>query len=179
MTNESVLLTRLFVTSYAPLALMLALRNSDDVWPPQSAVTFWCFALLGVIGLLDAFRLPRGAQRRGHRRVELGDVKDEGGQVAAYLATYLLPFLNIDLDGWRSGAALALYFLVLFIVFLRSDLALVNPALYIAGWRVVSATTAGQRVLILAQRGEPVHAGPAHVSAFGRFYVQNSRRKPT
>lgn len=177
MSNEGVLLSRLFVTSYAPLAIMLALRNSERVWPPQQAIVFWCFAALGVIGLLDAFRLPRGAQRRGHRRVELSDIKDEGGQVAGYLATYLLPFLNIELDGWRSGAALAVYFIVLFLVFLRSDLALVNPALYIAGWRVVSATSNGRNILLLVERDELVQAGTAHVSSFGRFYVQSSRRE--
>lgn len=177
MTSEGVLLTRLFITSYAPLALMLALRNSGSVWPPHEAVAFWCFAVLGLVGLLDAFRLPRGAQRRSHRRVELSDVKDEGGQVAGYLATYLLPFLNVDVDGWRGGAALGLYFLVLMIVFLRSDLALVNPALYVAGWRVVSATSEGRRILLLVARDVPVEAGTEHVAAFGRFYVKSKRRE--
>lgn len=177
MSNEAVLLTRLFVTSYAPLAIMLAVKNSESVWPLRDSIGFWSFAALGTVGLMDAFRLPRGAQRRSHRRVQLTDIQDEGGQVAGYLATYLLPFLNVDIDGWRGGAALAVYFVVLFVVFLRSDLALVNPALYVAGWRVVSATNEGRRVLVLAERNAPVLEGRNHMVSFGRFLVQSSRRE--
>lgn len=177
MSSESVLLVRLFITSYAPLAVMLALRNSDTLWPIRQAFEFWVFATLAVVGLIDAFRLPRGARRRSHRRVHLSDVKDEGGQVAAYLASYLLPFLNIDVNGWRAAAALTVYFAVLLVVFLRSDLALVNPALYLAGWRVVSATGDTGRVLLLAKRHAAVREGSNHVVSFGRFLVQSSRRE--
>lgn len=170
------LLVRLFITSYAPLAVMLALRNSDTLWPIRDAWAFWVFAVIGLVGLVDAFRLPRGARRRGHRRVQLSDVKDEGGQVAAYLATYLLPFLNVDVEGWRGAAALSVYFAVLLVVFLRSDLALVNPALYLTGWRVLSATGDKKRVLLLAERHIPVQEGPNHVVSFGRFMIQSARR---
>jgi hypothetical protein len=53
--------------------------------------------------------------------------------VAAYIATYLLPFIGFEVTGWRGLAALAIYFVVLFVVFMRSDLALVNPTLYLTG----------------------------------------------
>lgn len=176
MSSESVLLLRLFVTSFAPLTAILAIQNSDGVWPIQDSMAFWAFAILAVVGLLDAFRLPRGARRRSHRRVNLSGIKDEGGQVAAYLATYLLPFLNVDIDGWREATAIAVYFGVLLVVFLRSDLALVNPALYLAGWRVISASSDERRVLVLVERHAMLTEGPNHVVSFGRFLVQSQRR---
>jgi hypothetical protein len=106
---------RLFVASYSPLALILAVQRSEGIWPPGDRPAFWFFAAVSLIGLIDAYRLPRGALRKAHIRVTLSEVTDEGGQVAAYIATYLLPFLGFALVGWRDGVALAIYFAVLFV----------------------------------------------------------------
>ena len=127
---------------------------------------------------MDAYRLPRGALRKGHQRAYLEDVVDEGGQVAAYLATYLLPFLGYDLIGWRESLSLGLYFGVLLVVFLRSDLALVNPALYLTGWRVASANRGGTRVLVLVPNGRDLQPGDVHVIGFGSFLVYDGKASP-
>ena len=34
-------LFRLFVSSYAPLAVILAIQRSEDVWPPGGRPAFW------------------------------------------------------------------------------------------------------------------------------------------
>jgi hypothetical protein len=171
MAAESVRLFRLFIASYAPLAVILAIQRSTKVWPPQEAIAFWTFGCVGLVGLVDAYRLPRGALRKGHIRVTLSQITDEGGQVAAYIATYLLPFVGFEVDGWREGVALLIYFLVLFVVFIRSDLALINPALYLAGWRVASARREDRRVLMLVPKDVEPTAGDLSVVAFGRFLV--------
>lgn len=175
MSNAKVRLLRLFVTSYAPLAIILAVQHSENVWPPATAPAFWMFAAVGTFGLIDAHRLPRGALRKGHQRTNLTDIVDEGGQVAAYIATYLLPFLGFQIYGWRDGTAIGIYFAILLVVFLRSDLALVNPTLYLAGWRVVSARSKGRRVLILIPNGIELAPGDAHVIGFGSFLVYDGK----
>src|SRR5690349_6867340 len=111
-------LFRLFVSSYAPLAVILAVQRSDEIWPPGNRPAFWILAFIGLVGLVDAYRLPRGALRKAHIRVNLSDLTDEGGQVAAYIATYLLPFIGVDVAGGRDVLALILYFIVLFVVFI-------------------------------------------------------------
>lgn len=164
-------LFRLFIASYAPLALILAVQRSKGIWPPWHRPAFWAFAAIGLIGLVDAYRLPRGALRKGHIRVTLSDLIDEGGQVAAYIATYLLPFIGFALVGWRDVVALAIYFAVLFVVFARSDLALVNPALYLTGWRVISAKREEHRVLMLVPKDVAVSPGDMYAVTFGNFLV--------
>lgn len=171
MAAGVVRLFRLFIASYAPLALILAVQRSNGVWPPWDRPAFWGFAAIGVIGLIDAHRLPRGALRKGHIRVTLSDLSDEGGQVAAYIATYLLPFIGFEVAAWREVAALVIYFAVLFVVFVRSDLALVNPALYLTGWRVVSAKRDQHRVLMLIPNGITVPSGDMYAVTFGNFLV--------
>jgi hypothetical protein len=171
MGAGAVRLFRLFIASYAPLALILAVQRSSGVWPPWNRPAFWVFTAIGLFGLVDAYRLPRGALRKGDVRVTLSDLVDEGGEVAAYIATYLLPFIGFEVTGWRGLAALAIYFVVLFVVFMRSDLALVNPTLYLTGWRVVSARRGQHRVLMLVPNGITVSSGDMYAVTFGRFLV--------
>lgn len=168
---ETVQLLRLYVASYAPLAIILAVQHSEELWPPSDALPFWTFAILGVVGIADAYRLPRGALRKGHMRVTLSEMTDESGQVAGYVATYLLPFVGLEFLDWRDGAALVIYFAVLFIVFMRTGLALINPALYVMGWRVVSGIRDDRRVLMLLPANAGVPSGDIYAVTFGRFLV--------
>jgi hypothetical protein len=171
MDTGSIRLLRLFVASYSPLAIILAVQRSEGIWSPSANLQFWVFASIGLLGLMDAYRLPRGALRKGHIRVTLSQLTDEGGQVAAYIASYLLPFIGLEVGGWRDVVALIIYFVVLFVVFLRSDLALINPALYLTGWRVVSGKRGDQRVLMLIPKDAAVSSGDMYAVAFGSFLV--------
>jgi hypothetical protein len=133
---------RLFFVSYFPLWVMVALRTLPahhlDRWSSR-----WLgvavFALLAGWSFLDGWRLISGAQETGPRRLYFSEVSSEGGNAAGYLATYLLPFLGIvpvDIGDWL---AYGVYLFVALLVFIRSDLALVNPTLYLFRRRVVSA----------------------------------------
>ena len=90
-------------------------------------------------GFIDAVRLIRGSGRTSPRSLVFGQISDQGGNAAGYLATYLLPFIGLVPEDWGDWAAYALYFLVALIVFIRTDLTFVNPTLYILRHRVVSA----------------------------------------
>jgi hypothetical protein len=77
------------------------------------------------------------AQRVGGVSRRISNPRDQGGAVAAYLATYLLPLLNTGGGDWRLTAAYAIYILTVYVVFVRSDsLVLVNPTLYMFGFRI-------------------------------------------
>ena len=93
--------------------------------------------ITAMTGVVDGWRLTRGARRKGATVQRFTDIRDQGATVAGYLATYLLPLIGVSVDGARDVAAYAIYFFVALVVFVRSDLALVNPTLYLLGWRVV------------------------------------------
>jgi hypothetical protein len=153
---QKIMRTRLFFISYTPLWAIFAIRSHGTV----SQVVFW---LLTGWGFLDTFRLIEAGLRRSTRHVRFDDISDRSGSVSGYLATYLLPFLGgppLDLRGWF---AYGVYFLVAWAVFVPSELGLVNPMLYILGWRLVEGTRRGRSELIICQdppgrdpEGEPV-----------------------
>ena len=89
----------------------------------------------------------------------IADPRDQGGAVAAYLASYLLPLLNPDAHGTRIAVAYAIYLLTLYIVFVRSEsLVTINPMIYLFRYRIFDVALAPQgdgaprrRVLLLSK----------------------------
>ena len=63
------------------------------------------------------------------------EVRDAGSEIAAYLATYLLPLLAAPNPETGEIVGYAIYALLIVVITLRSDLAHVNPTLYVLGWK--------------------------------------------
>lgn len=132
----TMLRARLFLSSFAPLFILLALRFDGR------GLRASCLAI-GVAGIFDTVRLVMWQPRRvGASPHAVTAVVDHGSQVAAYLATYLLPFLPITQPTGSDLAAYALFLVVVAVIYIQSDMAEINPTLYVIGWRVVSLTTA-------------------------------------
>lgn len=126
---------RLFLSSYSALFLLLALRFDDRNLRLVSLG-------LGVIGLFDAVRLVLWQPKRvGASPYTIAGVSDHGSQVAGYLVSYLLPFLPITDPTMSDIVAYALFLLVVGIIFIRSDMAQINPTLYLLGRRVLQIKT--------------------------------------
>ena len=172
-------LIRLFVVAFAPLTLIMAIQTSNDWLAGElRSYVFWFTASLTVIGFIDAWRLPRGAVKKGSIGAIFYDIQDQSGAVAAYVATYLLPFVGLQLSTVRDVLTLAVFLLVVLAIFLRSDLAAINPTLYVTGWRVVRARVESPDgtdplVVVLIPNGS--HLPPRQsvpVVRFGDFLVQ-------
>jgi hypothetical protein len=78
-------------------------------------------------------------------------VEDQGNAVSGYLATYLLPFLGTLPSGPGDVVAYIIYFVTALIIYAKSDLALINPTLYVLGWRVLKITADGRAVLLVTR----------------------------
>jgi hypothetical protein len=111
------------------------------------------------LGLLIVALLLYNARRAGAVKWTVSDPREQGAAVAGYLASYLLPLLAIQPGGWRVTAACAIYLAVLYVVYIRSDsLVLVNPTLYLFGYRIYDVETtvsthppSRRRVLLLTK----------------------------
>lgn len=147
--SDAVVRGRLFLSSYAPLFAILAARTCPGIGDPGTP--FWVFVVtlaLTVVGVADAAWLLAGSGERNARSVTPVQVSEQGAAVAGYLPTYLLPFIGVGPQSTGGWIGYGIYLLVLFVVFLGSDFALVNPTLYLLGRRVT-------RVLIEQRSGDP------------------------
>lgn len=156
----------LFFASYAPLSLIFAVRSVEKgkwrweaLWP---GFTIWL--IIAAIGFFSLFRFLRSARRLNSEEITVSDVQDLGPEVAAYVATYLLPFLAPTLSGWRDITSHAIYFLTLFVIFVQSDLQLVNPTLYLFRRRLFRA-----RVISIDENGVETEVdGNAVIATFSK-----------
>ena len=123
----------LFLSSYAPLFGLLAIRFE----PRWLWISCTVLAVLGVVSLWLLLRLDARSSPGPHT---LTSVRDAGVEAAAYLATYLLPFLTVATPTVRDILAYAGFLLVAAVINLRSAVVQVNPLLYLLGYRVSGVT---------------------------------------
>lgn len=139
----------LFLSSFSPLFLLLALRfEQQRLWLP--------LALLALLGLLLVRRLLRQRREVTPSPRTFTNLRDEGAQVAGYLASYILPLLAISNPTWRDLLAYTLFIGLYAVVYINSDLMQVNPVLYLAGFRLYAAesTNTGETCYLLVRRDQ-------------------------
>jgi len=139
---------RLFISSYAPLFAILAVRFRD----PALEIVCALVAALGAASLLLLLRAARRIQPDPHR---IETVADRGAEVAGYLATYLLPFVTVTEPSARDIAAYVSFLAVVGVVYVQSDMVQINPLLFLFGYRVSAVTTGGGWSGVLISRGQP------------------------
>jgi hypothetical protein len=99
-----VLRLRLFLSSYAPLFAILAVRFITPwLWMVLAAL-----AVSGCLTLAFAIRALHRVEPSPHTVVE---VSDQGAEVAGYLATYLPPFMTVPAPTGRDLIAYSLFLL--------------------------------------------------------------------
>lgn len=156
--QEAFFRARVLLSSYAPLNFILVARLSH--W----GVLRWFCVGLGVLGVVDAFRLTLLAKTRGGDDKVFVEVRDSGSEIAGYLATYLLPLLAAPNPGSGEIVGYAIYGVLIIVITLRSDLAHVNPTLYALGWKIVSVRTSAGHEQFLVCRTAPRPGHPVYVT---------------
>lgn len=123
----------LFLSSYAPLFALLAIRF-EQRW-------LWiACAVLAAVGVSALWLLLRLDARSAPGPHVLTSAEDAGPSAASYLAGYLLPFLIIPAPTLRDVIAYVGFLAVAAAIHLRSSVVQVNPLLYLFGYRVLSVT---------------------------------------
>jgi hypothetical protein len=126
----------LFLSSFSPLFLILALRFEDPV------LRLACL-IAGIVGLGSAWFILRAEASKGAGSFEVKTVEDEGPEVAGYLASYLLPFVAVEEPGAALATGYLIFLVVAAMVYVQSDMVQINPVFYVLGRRVQKVTNSG------------------------------------
>ena len=143
----------LFLSSYAPATLIVALRiGTADAW-----LTVKLLALTGLLvaAAALAFRVLSTGNADGFA-IESAEAQREA--FTSYLLGYLLPVILVDLRDSSAVTAVVAFLILLGVIFVRSNLIYLNPLLALAGYRLFSCvgildTVASEssRLLVLAR----------------------------
>lgn len=164
----------LFLSSYAPLFGLLAWRSRSCqiVW-----ISLACIALVGMMGLLT-FLVVSG--RFQGARLVITRLQPRDAETLAYVATYLIPFLSLDLTEGDDLISFALFMAILGIIAVTSHSLFVNPVLSLLGYHTYEVVDEDNNVYFLVSR-ESVAIGttvrPISVGRYVRFVGWRRRRK--
>jgi hypothetical protein len=140
----------LFLSSYAPLFVVLAIRGMHrDTLALTAGLALCGIAVLSVsvlrywIGKAQTFAPFPTTVARASPRDDLA---------VAYIVTYILPFAGVNLSSGRDLAALVLIFAITLLVAVRTNLFYVNPILNLLGYHIHEVEDAAGRFIALISK---------------------------
>jgi hypothetical protein len=119
----------LFLSSYAPAFVILAVRAYG-----RSCVMFW--AAIGLLALsVVVFAVFIRFTERGPSpfRATIDELEPRNPEMAAYVATYLLPFLTVTGANAQDVIALVLFLFFIGVLWVSSGMLYLNPLLRLVG----------------------------------------------
>lgn len=131
----------LFLSAYFPLFLILTIKNHPTVnlIPILLLVNGISLLVWGLI-LWDTKKSPG-------EYYKILNVENKTHESLNYLAPYLVAFLNFNLTKWQDVTVLLIFLLIIFVVYMTSDLIYTNPLLAFFQCRIY-------RVKVCKSRGD-------------------------
>lgn len=134
----------LFISSYAPLYVLVAISNYDfaltpfvyfkDVWISGNQLIFWVTII--VLLLLSFLAIGYFKWSDLNDSIKLEGLKPMNESILSYLITYVVPLTAMDVSSVNSLLVNVVLFLVIGIVYVNSNLVYLNILLILMGYRV-------------------------------------------
>lgn len=134
-------------------------------------------ATLSACALLALVFLPRDIEGG---TLKLETIRPRDAEVLAYVVTYLLPFLTLDLRCGEDLLAFLVFLAILAIISVTSHALFVNPLLSLLGFRTFDVTDGDGRVYFLCTReklGQHPVVHPLSIDEYIRFEPWRAQKK--
>lgn len=139
----------LFLSSYAPLFGLLAWRSRscEPLWLSLAALSAAAITgLLIVVLVAGTFRGPV---------LTVSRIQPRDAETLAYVATYLIPFLALDLTDSEDLISFVVFMSILGIISVTSHALFVNPVLSLLGYHTYDITDPDNQVYFVLTRSNP------------------------
>jgi hypothetical protein len=135
VANRVAINALLFLSSFAPLFVILAIRFQQ----PYLKVVCGALALIGSTCLWAV--MHAAVSRKSPETVTPTAIDDKGTDVSGYLAAYLLPFVALPDPTITDQIAYLLFLVVAGSIYVQSRMLQINPTLYLFSWHVFAVTS--------------------------------------
>lgn len=123
----------IFLSAYAPLALLFAIRDfhPDTHWFNHPRFVCVSFAV-GFVSVLFLFKAMSSV--KGQFPVVVNRVSLRSSDLVNYSIPYLISFFSVDFGKVQDVLALLLFMTLLFLLTLKTQSIFINPVLAFRGW---------------------------------------------
>lgn len=151
----------LFISAYAPLMLIILIKQIDFSMPYCLNSPIASLILLIVAVSSSVITLLTTKSVRTGLMVTVSKASNKSGDMFGYTIPYMLSFMRIDLSEWQTITAIILFLSVLFIMAYRTQTVFINPILAISGYMLIDCTFKRQKKEIQAMviTKKPISAG--------------------
>ncbi len=128
-----------FISAYAPLLIILIVKdlNSATFLPTNPRR---CLILLAIAILSSATSLIAIMGIRSGVINKVSKATNKSGEMFAYSIPYMLSFLKVELDDWKTLVSLLIVLSMMFVMAYRTQTVFVNPILALAGYMLFDCT---------------------------------------
>lgn len=134
------LLTRavLFLSGYIPLFLIFSVQY-------YPSYQYWALIPLGigVFAGVGLFGFLLWVKNSAARELTISSVQRRDSEVIAYIFAYVFPFLGLDIENFAGAIGLGIFFVVLMILNVSSNMIHINPVLNLIGYHVYDVEVEG------------------------------------
>ena len=130
----------LFLCSYFPLVAIYCILLVGT-WPLWAVLLLLSAGLASLLLTALIFHQLRRANVAYRRKAV--SVTRRNGDVMAYVASYIIPFVSFSLTNVQQALALGVFFVVLFVIYVHSNMIYVNPMLNLGGYHLYEVEIEG------------------------------------
>ncbi len=153
----------LFISSYFPLLIIITLQNwkSYGVWSLIPA----CIGAISLIGLAAFLHFVSTTSPRIQQVVQ---VQRKDAEVMAYIVSYVFPFLGLNFDDPMNVISLGIFFVILGIIYINSNMIHINPTLNIFGYHIYEIETPSESTqTVISRKGRLIRGEKLNVVVIG------------
>lgn len=145
----------LFLSSYIPLWLAMALKTGDitlifrGVAVPVLSLVFLLIVLLSGLVLREAFSLRKQKEPKFQ---DIESYKSRHDLLTSYLIAYIFPFVGLNYSQPTNWLIFGIFFVTLAAIQIRSTQLHVNPVLAVLGYRIYEIEDGGKGTNMLVTK---------------------------
>ncbi len=153
----------LFISSYFPLLMIFTLQNwkTHGVWSLIPAI-------VGAVSLLGLAAFLHFVSTTSPRVQQVVQVQRKDAEVMAYIISYVFPFLGLNFNDPMNVISLGIFFAILGVIYINSNMIHINPTLNIFGYHIYEIeTSSGSTQTVISQRGRLIRGEKLNVVVIG------------
>lgn len=122
----------LFFSSYFPLLVIIGILFATKNW-----IVTLVIITFGLLAVLELWRYLHDRQRnQQHSFTKILDYHRRDSEAMSYIASYVVPFASFALDTLPQILALAIFIMVLLVLYVNSNMIYINPMLNLVGYHL-------------------------------------------
>lgn len=126
----------LFISSYFPLLAIFSIQNANKE-------SYWYLipVITGVIACIILLIFIKWVVGSAARDEVVAEIQRKDAEVMSYIVTYIFPFMDLDFADISNLLSLGIFFLILMIIYINSNLIHINPMLNLSGYHIYEIQT--------------------------------------